>query len=74
MVEMLAQIGPLLMGCGIGWLVFCLWCIVLTGMIFDEDMRREDMWKQSGKSTDTAQRLIPGRDDLGPEDINQDGW
>ena len=74
MTETLAQIGPLLMGCGIGWLIFCLWSIVLVGMIFDEDMEREEMWrKQSGKSTDKAQRLIPGRDDRGPEDTNERG-
>lgn len=52
MTETLAQIGPLLMGCGIGWLIFCLWCIVLTGMIFDEDMEREDMWKRKESNDD----------------------
>ena len=73
MTETLANVGPLLMGCGIGWIIFCLWCIVLTGMIFDEDMEREDMWKQSGSSTDTAHRLIPGRDEREPEDTNERG-
>lgn len=74
MTDTIAEIGPLLMGCGIGWLIFCIISIVLTGMIFDEDMRREDMWrKQSGVSTETAQRLIPGRDERGPEDTNERG-
>mgnify|MGYP003525388045 CR=1 FL=1 len=28
--------------------------------------------KQSGRSTDKAHRLIPGRDDREPEDINEE--
>jgi hypothetical protein len=43
MTETLANVGPILMCIGTGWLIFCLWSIVIVGMIFDDDMEREDM-------------------------------
>jgi len=33
---------PVLLCIGAAWTAFSLWCIVLTGMMFDADMRRED--------------------------------
>ena len=57
MTEAHAQIGPLLMGCGIGWLNFWLWCILLTGMIFDEDMESEDMWKRKESNDDQGNQI-----------------
>ena len=63
MPEQLANAGPVLMCLGIAYLLLCIVAIVAVDMIFEQYMET-----QSGRSTDKAHRLIPGRDDREPED------
>lgn len=62
MTELLANAGPILMCIGTGWLIFCLWSIVIVGMIFDDDMEREDLernknWREHGNGSSADPRL-----------------
>ena len=60
MTEILANIGPILMCIGTGWLIFCLWSIVIVGMIFDDDMEREESehpWREHGHGSSADPRL-----------------
>ena len=61
MLETFANVGPVLMCIGTGWLIFCLWSIVLVGMIFEEDMEREDLertqaWREHGNGSSADPR------------------
>ena len=47
MTEMLANVGPVLMCIGTGWLIFSLWCSIAVGMILEADMEREDLKRKS---------------------------
>jgi len=68
MPETLANAGPVLLCLGIAYLMLCIVAIVAVDMIFEEYMEN-----QSGTRTETANRLIPGRDDREPEDTNERG-